>query len=175
MTFASAVEFLARSRRAQILEFLIEHRGRWFSINELARESKSPVATVWHAAHDLKSLGLAVERRAGNAAFMSFNERSPAARAFLRFRVPSAHVMTFEAFAKALRQRLPDVQVKLFGSVARGIEGPASDVDVQVVYGASTSSKAEVARACDELVNQVFDEFKIVVSPLLVRKEREIR
>jgi predicted nucleotidyltransferase len=159
--------FLVRSRRAEVLEFLLNHHPRRFSINELSREAKIPVATAWNAVRDLRGLGFAVADHIGNSIRVGFNETSPAAQAFADLRLPDPHMMAFHEFQRRVKQRLPKVNVRLFGSVAKGTATPESDVDVEVTYGHTGLKKDRVMDVCARAGTEVLDQYHVVVSALV--------
>jgi predicted nucleotidyltransferase len=167
MRIASTIRLLSRSRAAEILEFLLSQQGRTYTINELARATAIPVATLWHGVQSLAKMGYLIVDRVGNSSVVRVNESSPAVRAFAQLAEGNPYHLAFEAYARILRRRLPGVEVRLFGSVAKGSEVPGSDVDVEVVYGPTGIPKQRVADECAKATIEILERFRIMVSPVV--------
>lgn len=169
-----SLSILAKTGRAQILNHLLAHPSRSFTISGLAKEARVPFATTWRSVQDLRGLGLALTGTFGKATAVRLNRRSPATRAFGKLEFPDPHRMAFKAFEAAVKRRLANVSVLLFGSVARGRATPLSDVDAAVAYGSTGYSRSAVVDACADASNDVLDTFNVVVSPFLVHKLSEV-
>lgn len=165
-----AQRLFSKVGRSELFAFLWSRPKRRFSVNEVARGAGLPVATTWRAVNDLVDLGLVLTERIGNALVVQLNERSPATRAMASFVFPDPHRMAHEAFVRRIRKRLPGVETQLFGSVAKGTATPSSDVDVVVAYGETGATKNRVQDVCAQAAIEVLDDFRIVVSPLIVPK-----
>jgi nucleotidyltransferase-like protein len=168
MSLPRAIRFFAGAGRPQLLDVLLSHPRRRFSINELARRAKVPVATTWRAVRDFADLGLILTEPVGRTTLVQLNGHSPVTRALGQLQFPDPHRMAYEAFARRLAARLPGIQPRLFGSLAKGEVSPSSDVDVIVPYEGSGYSKKEVQDACAKVGVEILDDFRIVVSPLIV-------
>ena len=155
-------------RHRAILDLLLKHPGREFTIREVAGEAKTAYATTWRTVRDLVALGLLSTKRAGHANVVSLRGDPSSLSDLQRLRSIelSPHHRAAKRFADRLAE-IPDVRrAVLFGSVARGTEDVTSDVDVAVVVDKPTDSLASRVR---RLAEQVQDETGLAVIPILMR------
>lgn len=169
------LRLVAGRGRLEILQCLRRQDGPPPTINELSRRTSVPLGTVWHAVHELASLGLVLLDYVGTVTLVRPNMANPVwdgLQTLLDLNLPSPHQAAYDHFARRLRGRLPGIPLHPFGSVRTGTQRPRSDVDVEVVYGGSGHSREAVLRACVAASNETFDRFRIMVAPVVSRRRR---
>ncbi|HLE47045.1 MAG TPA: nucleotidyltransferase domain-containing protein [Candidatus Thermoplasmatota archaeon] len=164
------VRLLAGRGRLEVLAYLRRRPKPPPTMNELSRQLGVPLATTWHAVHDLEDLGLVFLERVGASALVRPNPSNPVWKSvsgLLDLELASPHRLAYDFFVARLKARLPNVDVHLFGSVRAGTYRPSSDVDVEVVFGGSGNARHDVQRVCVEVAQEAFDRFRMTVAAVV--------
>lgn len=138
----SRVPFDKLLRHRGILDALLAHPGRRFTIRELSATARTPYATTWRVVEALRALGAITSERVGPSEVLSMRGDSPIVADLKQLGALelAPHRRAAREFARRVSQ-LPGVErVVLFGSVARGTQEPGSDVDIAVVVARKTIS-----------------------------------
>ena len=163
----SRIPFDKILRHRSILEALLAHPGRKFTIRELSAAARTSYATTWRIVEALRALGAISSERVGPSEHLALKSDSPLASDLrqLSSLELAPHRLAAREFARKA-SGLPGVErIILFGSVARGREEPGSDVDVAVVVRRKTES---LRNRLYETVSEVQDLTRMNVVPLLV-------
>lgn len=123
---------LTSKARVKILETIILNRGKEFHTRELARRISVSAPYVMKELHNLKSLGIIIDRREGNMVFYSINPSSSIIEDLKRIFLKTETLGT--ELAEVLKDSRQAIKYALiFGSFAKGKEITSSDIDLLVV------------------------------------------
>lgn len=169
MLYHDYLEMLLGSRvKVKILRTLCRHRGKEFTVRELADFLDISHMGVRKALNDLYKMNAVRIRVIGKSHTVSLNAESYAAG--LACRVFKTEEDTLSELVKLLKKRLSDpaiVSALIFGSVARGEEESLSDIDLFIL----TKDKEKAEVAVSELQREVSNRFGNSISPYILSEE----
>lgn len=166
MLYHNYLEVLLGSRvKVKILRALCRHRGKEFTIRELAEFLNVSHMGVRKALSDLYKMNAVHIRVVGKSHTVGINGESYVID--LADKVFRMEEETMGELVGALRKRLSDsavVSALIFGSVARGEEDVMSDIDLFIL----TKDKGKAEVAVSELQGEVSRRFGNAISPYIL-------
>ena len=169
MLYQNYLEVLLGSRvKVKILRTLCRHRGKEFTIRELADFLNVSHTGVRKALSDLYKMNAVRIRVIGKSHAVTVNTESYAAGLVDKmFKIEGE---TLSELVKLVAEKLGDPSITsalIFGSVARGEEEPLSDVDLFIL----TEDKEKAEGAVSELQREVSNRFGNAISPYILSEE----
>ena len=169
MLYHNYLEMLLGSRvKVKILRTLCRHRGKEFTVRELADFLNVSHTGVRKALDDLHRLNAIRIRVIGKSHAIAVNAESYAAGLVDgMFRMEEE---TLSELVKLIRKRLSESTIAsalIFGSIARGEEEPLSDIDLFIL----TKNKEEAEVVISELQREVSNRFGNAISPYILSEE----
>lgn len=118
--------------RVKVLETFLLNKGKEFHTRDLARRTGVSPPYVMKELHNLKNLGILVEKREGNMVFYAINRSSSIVEDLKRL------FLKTESVGKELLEVLKKDKEKIkyaliYGSFAKGTEVTSSDIDLLVI------------------------------------------
>ena len=169
MIYHNYLEMLLGSRvKVKILRTLCRHRGKEFTVRELADFLDVSHMGVRKALNDLYEMNAVRVRVIGKSHTIALNAESYAAN--LADKTFKMEEETLGELVKLLGRRLSGpttVSVLIFGSIARGEEEPLSDIDLFIL----TEDKEKAEVAVSELQGEVSRRFGNAISPYILSGE----
>lgn len=169
MIYRDYIEMLLGSRvKVKILRTLCRHRGKEFTIRELAEFLNISHTGVRKALSDLYKMNAIRIRAIGRSHAIAINAESYVAD--LVDKIFKTEEETLRELVKLLRERLDDPAItsaQIFGSIARGEEDPLSDIDLFIL----TKDKEKAEDAVSELQREVSLRFGNTISPYILSGE----
>lgn len=169
MLYQNYLEVLLGSRvKVKILRTLCRHRGKEFTIRELADFLNVSHTGVRKALSDLYKMNVVRIRVIGKSHAVTVNSESYAAGLVDKmFRIEGE---TLSELVKLIAEKLGDPTITsalIFGSVARGEEESLSDIDLFIL----TEDKEKAEGAVSELQREVSNRFGNAISPYILSEE----
>jgi predicted nucleotidyltransferase len=169
MLYQNYLEVLLGSRvKVKILRTLCRHRGKEFTIRELADFLNVSHTGVRKVLSDLYKMNAVRIRVIGKSHAVTVNTESYAAG--LVDKVFKMEGETLRELVKLVAKKLGDPSITsalIFGSVARGEEEPLSDIDLFIL----TEDKEKAESAVSELQREVSNRFGNAISPYVLSEE----
>lgn len=169
MLYQNYLEVLLGSRvKVKILRTLCRHRGKEFTIRELADFLNVSHTGVRKALSDLYKMNVVRIRVIGKSHAVTVNSESYAAG--LVDKMFKMEGETLSELVKLIAEKLGDPTITsalIFGSVARGEEESLSDIDLFIL----TEDKEKVEGAVSELQREVSNRFGNAISPYILSEE----
>jgi len=166
MLYHNYLEMLLGSRvKVKVLRTLCRHRGKEFTIRELAEFLNVSHMGVRKALNDLYKVNAIRIRVIGKSHTIALNAESYAGD--LADKVFRTEEETLGELVKLLKKGLSDPAITsalIFGSVARGEEDPLSDIDLFIL----TKDKEKAEVAISELQREVSNRFGNAISPYIL-------
>jgi predicted nucleotidyltransferase len=166
MLYRNYLEMLLGSRvKVKVLRTLCRHRGKEFTIRELAEFLNVSHMGVRKALNDLYKMNAIRIRVIGKSHTIALNAESYAGE--LADKVFRTEEETLGELVKLLKKGLSDPAITsalIFGSVARGEEDPLSDIDLFIL----TKDKEKAEVAISELQREVSNRFGNAISPYIL-------
>ena len=166
MLYHNYLEALLGSRvKVKILRALCRHRGKEFTVRELADFLDVSHMGVRKALEDLYRMNAVRVRVIGRSHAIALNAESYAAG--LADKMFKMEEETLSELVKLLGKRLWDpaiVSALLFGSIARGEEEALSDIDLFIL----TKDKEKAEVAISDLQRRVSNRFGNAISPYIL-------
>jgi predicted nucleotidyltransferase len=166
MLYRNYLEMLLGSRvKVKVLRTLCRHRGKEFTIRELAEFLNVSHMGVRKALNDLYKMNAIRIRVIGKSHTIALNAESYAGE--LSDKVFRTEEETLGELVKLLKKGLSDPAITsalIFGSVARGEEDPLSDIDLFIL----TKDKEKAEVAISELQREVSNRFGNAISPYIL-------
>jgi len=166
MLYHNYLEMLLGSRvKVKVLRTLCRHRGKEFTIRELAEFLNVSHMGVRKALNDLYKMNAIRIRVIGKSHTIALNAESYAGE--LADKVFRTEEETLGELVKLLKKGLSDPAITsalIFGSVARGEEDPLSDIDLFIL----TKDKEKAEVAISELQREVSNRFGNAISPYIL-------
>ena len=166
MLYHNYLEMLLGSRvKVKVLRTLCRHRGKEFTIRELAEFLNVSHMGVRKALNDLYKVNAIRIRVIGKSHTIALNAESYAGD--LADKVFRTEEETLGELVKLLKKGLSDPAITsalIFGSVARGEEDPLSDIDLFTL----TKDKEKAEVAISELQREVSNRFGNAISPYIL-------
>lgn len=126
------LESLFTSRaRVKILETLLLNKDEKFHTRDLARRTGVSAPYVMKELHNLKSLGILVEKKEGNMIFYGINRSSSIVEDLKRLFLKTESVGA--ALLEALKNTEKTRYALIYGSFAKGNEVTSSDIDLLII------------------------------------------
>lgn len=127
------LERLFTSRaRVKVLETFLLNKNKEFHTRDLARRTCISPPYVMKELHNLKDLGILVEKREGNMVFYTINKSSSIVEDLKRMFLKTESVGK-ELFAVLDKDREKIKYALIYGSFAKGTEVTSSDIDLLVI------------------------------------------
>jgi len=164
---------LGSKANVRVLKTLLQHRGKVFTIRELARTAGLSHPEVSRVVKELEKRGIAKLQPVGRAQQISLNEESYVLKSMIEplFRAEKNTVNSLISTIKPFFRDSRIVSVAIFGSMVRGLERNTSDIDLLVI-----AKDREVANECVARASSAaFSRFGIAMSPFIIEEERFIR
>lgn len=164
---------LGSKANVRVLKTLLHHRGKVFTIRELARTAGLSHPEVSRVVKELEKRGIAKLQPVGRAQQISLNEESYVLKSMIEplFRAEKNTVNSLISTIKPFFRDSRIVSVAIFGSMVRGLERNTSDIDLLVI-----AKDREVANECVARASSAaFSRFGIAMSPFIIEEERFIR
>jgi len=169
MLYHNYLEMLLGSRvKVKILRTLCRHRGKEFTVRELADFLNVSHTGVRKALNDLYKMNAIRIRVIGKSHTIAVNTESYAAG--LVDKMFKMEEETLSELVKLIKKRLSDPNIAsalIFGSIARGEEEPLSDIDLFIL----TRDKEKAEVAISELQREVSNRFGNAISPYILSEE----
>lgn len=169
MLYQNYLEVLLGSRvKVKILRTLCRHRGKEFTIRELADFLNVSHTGVRKALSDLYKMNVVRIRVIGKSHAVTVNSESYAAG--LVDKMFKMEGETLSELVKLIAEKLGDPTITsalIFGSVARGEEESLSDIDLFIL----TEDKEKAEGAVSELQREVSNRFGNAISPYILSEE----
>ncbi|MBI5036214.1 nucleotidyltransferase domain-containing protein [Candidatus Micrarchaeota archaeon] len=161
-----ALELVKYSGAKNVLRTLFGYPKRQFTINELAKTSKTPFTSVWRLVRKLEPAGVIETNRLGNSIIVRL-KNSEYTQTFARLLElnTSPQAFTVQKLKEELRKNKGIKGVFLFGSVARGEEKLESDIDLAIL--------ATKGFDANKLVFDVYEKHGTKVVPLVFHDKKE--
>ena len=163
MLFHNYVEVLLGSKvKVKVLRTLWKHRGKEFTIRELASYLQISHMGVRKALSDLEKMNVISIRAVGKSHAVRLNTES-----YIMPLIESVFIFedeTLEGLVELLTKRLsvPEVvSAALFGSIAQREETPLSDIDILIV----SNQREKVEEIISELQREIALKFGSALSP----------
>jgi len=169
MLFHDYVEILLGSKvKIKVLRTLWKHRGKEFTIRELAGYLQISHMGVRKALSDLEKMNVISIRAVGKSHAVRLNTES-----YLTTLIESVFIFedeTLEGLVELINKKLtvPEVaSAALFGSIARREETPLSDIDILIV----SNQREKVEETISELQREVALKFGNALSPYYLTED----
>jgi len=137
MAGKTLTEELMREKRLEVLQYLVNNRGKRFSIGEIADDVDASYKTVQVFIDTLEEFGFVESEKHGRTRIVSVNSDSPFLDVFERLGEIDSKPFREVAgdFAEEMYERCPEKieSIILFGSVARGMAVSGSDIDLLIL------------------------------------------
>ncbi|MFB6158916.1 MAG: nucleotidyltransferase domain-containing protein [Candidatus Nanohalobium sp.] len=137
MVGKTLTEELMKEKRLEVLQYLVNNKGKSFSINEMAENVDASYKTVQVFIDTLEEFGFIESEKHGRTRIVSVNQDSPFLEVFERLGEIDSRPFreVAEDFAEEITERyLEEIEsVILFGSVARGLPVSGSDIDILIL------------------------------------------
>lgn len=161
-----AMELVKYSGAKSVLKTLFDYPTRRFTINELAKTSKTPFSSAWRLVQKWEPAGIIETSRLGNSVTVSL-KNTGYAQALARLLELNASPQAFTV--KKLKEDLGKLAgvkgVYLFGSVARGEEKLDSDIDLAVIASGGFDA--------NRLVFDVYEKHGTKIVPIVFHSKKE--
>jgi DNA-binding transcriptional ArsR family regulator len=118
--------------RVKILETFLLNRDSEFHIRELARRTGISPPYVMKELHNLKDLGILIEKRQGNMVFYRINKSASIVEELRKIFLKTEGVAP-ELFELLKKERNRIRYALVYGSFAKGTEVASSDIDLLIV------------------------------------------
>ncbi|SRR5579875_113165 len=118
--------------RVKILETFLFNRDSEFHIRELARRTGISPPYVMKELHNLKDLGILIEKRQGNMVFYRINKSASIVEELRKIFLKTEGVAP-ELFELLKKERNRIRYALVYGSFAKGTEVASSDIDLLIV------------------------------------------
>lgn len=171
MLSAELINILARKGRIEIIRTLKAFPDKDFTINELARVSKTPTMTAWRSVKDLKKAGFVKTRRFGNATSVSMTDDRERLRVLRLVPETDPQRSAAKSFAARLSEHPWTSEFRLFGSIGRGEHSPGEEVDVAVMFDEDRISEAEAKSEAGRTAEEIRSETNVTIMPLCIAQK----
>src|SRR5487761_1328508 len=173
MKFHHYLEELFRSGVSiSLVRALVKHKGKVFTIRELARTANVSSAEAAVVVERLEKLGIISIQPVGRSHQVLLNERSYILNKIMR-QIIKAEDQTLDELQSILKKHLNVngiIASYLFGSISKGEEKEDSDIDLLVISNNFDYASASIARAQDEILST----FGNRISPVIL-SEKELK
>lgn len=151
------VDLLGKEYKGEVLEFLKENQGDFFSINEIAENTSGSNPSVKKFLQELAELGVVKFRKKPNSYLVEYNPHSrydDAIREVLKADISDLWEQAV-LFSVGLMEDYSEQidSVILFGSVARGTADSNSDIDILVLISDSVVKSDMKSKVLDKARN----------------------
>ncbi len=173
MLHSYADEVLGKKANLRVLRALVRHRGKVFTVRELARTAGLSHPQVSTVLRELEPRGIVKLQPVGRAYQVTLNDQSYILRSVIEplFAAEERTIESLIADIRPLFEKEGIVSAAIFGSVARAEEGETSDIDLLVVAKDKELANERVSAATGIILSR----FGRALSPLILDEERFMR
>lgn len=165
-----ALEILGSKAKISLLKALVRHRGKAFTVRELAKASGLSHPEVSKIVKELANRNLVKVQSIGRAYSVELNAESYAYKSIVE-PLFVAERDTLRSLVSTIRPFFSDRRIlsaAIFGSVARGSDSKTSDVDILLITKDKEFAHECLARASVKTISR----FGLALSPTILDGER---
>lgn len=164
---------LMKEKRLDILNALLENRGKNFTISGLSEESNVGYKTTHFMVEKLEVFGVVNVDSKGGSKFVSLNEDSPYINVLKELASIDSRPLknVAEDFADEVCNKYDEiVSVILFGSVVNGLPTEDSDIDILILIR-SEADPGDIEEKVWAVRDRYERENKVNISPVVMGKK----